>query len=126
LIEEFSRYAELEETLNNSYFSIISDGGGEYLGRFEEACNELGYQYQTIPAYTPELNCLSENYWRSLFAVVPCMLNQAQHIPRNLCHYAYAVAYSNFILNHTLIVTYNSVQKTPYEWLYEEVPDISN
>jgi hypothetical protein len=103
--------------------SIISDGGGEYLGRFQQSCQNLGYAHFTTPAYTPELNGLAENYWRTLFGLVRCMLNQAQHMPRNLWHYA--VAYSNFILNRTLIVTHNSVNKTAYEWLYEEVPDVS-
>jgi len=104
---------------------IVSDGGGEYQGQFEECCRNYGYLHETTPPYTPELNGLSENYWRTLFGTVRAFIFENQStVP--LYTWPYALKYANLVLNRTLLVSHNGVLKTPYEWLFQAKPDLSS
>jgi hypothetical protein len=103
---------------------IVSDGGGEYEGEFDRLCRLHGYIHKTTPPYTPELNGLSENYWRTLFGTVRAFIFQnEQAVPLNM--WPYALKYANMILNRTLLVSHKGILKTPYEWLLQIKPDLS-
>ena len=106
------------------YFKVLfSDGGSEFNAEFEKLCAQYGFIHETTPAYTPELNGITENYWRTLFGLTRTIIQQSQ-IPLNL--WPYAVKHANYLLNRLLIVPNSEgILKTPYEWLYGQVPDLS-
>lgn len=106
------------------YFkTVFSDGGHEYMGRFTQVCEEMGYRQQMVPRSTPELNGIAENYWRTLFSLVRAYLDAAKHIP--LFDWIDTVKYANEVLNSTLLVSIDDEIKTSYEWLHHEIPDLT-
>lgn len=108
-----------------SFNVISSDGGGEYAGQFERHCATFGYRHDVIPPYTPELNGVAENYWRTLFGLVRCMLSNASDSV-HISMWNHAVRYANFILNRFRLIPNNDVLKTPYEWLFGQPPEVSH
>jgi hypothetical protein len=118
---------KLQYSIDINISRIHSDMGKEYLGKFKTKCQFYGIKHTTTAPYTPEENSIAENYWKTLMETARAMLFQAQ-LPLNL--WSYAVKYANFVLNRTLIVgnTVNNIQtlKTPYEWIFQIKPDLSN
>ena len=113
------------QTTEIMFRTIVTDGGGEYEGEFNRLCNQYGFRHTTTTPYTPELNGISENYWRTLFGLARCMLLQAhENVPIEM--WPYAVTYANYILNRTLIVARGKTLKTPAEWFEDRKPDISH
>jgi hypothetical protein len=111
------------------FYTIFSDGGGEFEGRFQQCCKQYGYAQSTTPAHTPELNGLTENYWRTMFGMTRAMMFAVEGvIPLNM--WSYAIKYANYLLNRTLLVPITeknkSLVKTPYEWLNDRLPDLKN
>lgn len=117
----------LVRTLHSStiqFRTIKSDGGTEYMGRFAQKCKEFGFRQEIVPRYTPELNGIAENYWRTLFSIVRAMFFNTPNIP--LHYWPDVVLYANDVLNSTLVVPVNNILKTPYEWLYGRTPSLQH
>lgn len=65
-----SRHARafLQELLTSLPFSVRSiqvDNGSEFMGAFEQACQELNIELYTIPPYTPKANAMVERLQRT-------------------------------------------------------------
>lgn len=102
---------------------IHSDGGGEYIGEFSSYCTELGIKHTLAPPYCPELNSYAESYWRILMQTTRAFLSHAKLQTRL---WTYACTYANYILNRTLLRPIGGELKTSFEWLYNDLPDLSN
>ena len=96
--------------------------GREYLGKFEDLCQQYQINHTTTAPYTPEENSICETYWTILMGTTRAMMYHAQ---LNYKLWPYAVKHSNYTLNRTLLTSINKELKTPYEWVYNEIPDLS-
>ena len=102
---------------------LHTDGGHEYLGEFIKVLESTNFvRHTTTAPRTPEHNSFCEEYWRILMGTARAMLYQSR-LKYNL--WPYAVGYSNYILNRTLLTVRDGIVKTPYEWVYNEKPDLS-
>lgn len=102
---------------------IHSDGGGEFMGEFEDLCDELGIKHTLSPPYRPDLNSFAESYWRILMQTTRAFLSHAD-LPLRL--WTQACSYANYILNRTLLRPIDGKLKTSFEILMNTKPDLTN
>ncbi|NBR26421.1 MAG: transposase, partial [Micrococcales bacterium] len=113
---------QIKHNIEINLSRLHTDMGHEYLGQFEALCQAHGIRHTTTGAYTPEENSIAERYWQTLFTTSRAFL---YHSKLNLRLWPFAVKYANYILNRTLLVEYNKTVRTPYEWIYNEKPNLS-
>ena len=116
---------QLKEDTNNVKLRIKmikSDNGGEFMGEFAKLCEDYGIRHEVIPAYSQYLNSYVEGYWRVLMELTRTYLIQGKISDY---YWTYACLYANYILNRTTLHAVNGILKTAYEWIYNELPDLS-
>jgi transposase InsO family protein len=127
IVSPIKSQLSIQYEININISRIHSDMGKEYLGQFKIKCRNYGIKSTTTAPYTPEENSIEENYWKTLMETARAMLYQSQ---LSLGLWSYAVKYANFLLNRTLIVSNiingNKILKTPYEWVFQNKPDLTH
>ena len=102
---------------------LLTDGGGEFTGEFEDFCIDSAIVHKTTSPYTPEENSTTEVYWRTLMEMVRSFL-KASGLPASL--WPFAAKHANFVLNRMLTVTIGQETKTPYEWRFGLRPNLKH
>jgi hypothetical protein len=101
---------------------LKSDNGGEYNNKvFTEFCREKNIEHRFTAPNTPSSNSVSERYNRVLGERTRAMLYGSK-LPNNL--WPQVMAAVTYLSNRTISPT--STDKTPYELIYGERPDVSN
>eukprot|EP01031_Cornospumella_fuschlensis_P048289 gene48289-59143_t len=104
---------------------MFSDGGTEFLGKFQKVCKEAGIAQETTPPYTPQTNGLVERYWQTLFGMARALLLSAP-LAITLKYWTFAVMHANDILNRVTIHTVDGKIATPHEHLYGTKPSLAD
>nr|GEU38507.1 hypothetical protein [Tanacetum cinerariifolium] len=109
---------EVENQLTKTIKALRSDRGGEYITQefYLKAC---GIVQQLTSPYTPQHNGVSERRNRTLLDMVRSMMNLTTP---PLSFWDYALESATRILN---MVPTKKVDKTPYEFWYGKVPNLS-
>ena len=114
--------AQMENLSGQKLLKVRTDNGGEYTSKeFFNYCKTMGELHELTNPYTPEQNGVSERLNQTLVNSARTMLIHAR-LP--LSFWAEAIQCATYVKNRSPTSALGG--KTPYEFWYGEIPDLSH
>ena len=101
--------------------TLVSDGGGEYITNgFRRCCRNQGIRFENSAPYTPQEKGKIERIWGTSVAMACCLLDNACLDKKNWTH----ALNMTFCVKNMLL--HSALEKTLFEMMYNEKPDLSS